>query len=136
MFLGNIHILRKPSLCPTSGIIPPMSCDKAIHARSNHRHTIAPLTITAMYIIYITFIRRFHSEQSLFNISLILFSSFKRSLVSHSQISTTCHPIVVNLYETSLNLSTFRSNFGIQYSLFDLGIVALLHPLCWCQKQP
>lgn len=55
---------------------------------------------------------------------------------SHSHTTAKRHPADVSASSASLSRSTFRSNFGIQYSRFDLGVVALEHPSCRCQKQP
>ena len=55
---------------------------------------------------------------------------------SHSHTTAKRHPADASAASASLSLSTFRSNFGIQYSRFDLGVVALEHPSCRCQKQP
>ena len=57
-------------------------------------------------------------------------------LVSHSQIIATSHPKVSSSAFTFLSRMTLASNFPSQNSMLDLGIDALLHPGCRCQKQP
>ena len=66
------------------------------------------------------------------NLVVNLFQSF----VSHSQIVSTLHPISLNAFWFFRSRVTFPSNFVTQNSVFDLGIVDILHPWCLCQKQP
>ena len=58
------------------------------------------------------------------------------SFVSHSQITSVCHPMASRLARCSASRSTFRLSFASQYPLFDPGSRPSGHPGCWCQKQP
>lgn len=64
---------------------------------------------------------------------LMIDSSF---LVSHSQMTKTLHPNLRRSANAWRSRATFLSNFSCQYRIRDLGVDALLHPGCRCQKQP
>lgn len=63
-------------------------------------------------------------------------SSGNRFFTSHSQITITCQPAASSAACSFLSRATLRSNLACQNSTLDLGIVAVLHPSCRCQKQP
>ena len=61
---------------------------------------------------------------------------FWMTLASHSQIIITLYPINLSSSWFFLSLSIFFVNLAFQYSELLLGLEAILHPSCWCQKQP
>ena len=85
-------------------------------------------------LIYWLFLRTLHLQFDINTFSL--FSSDGISDISHSHITSTLHPFSVNLTRLFLSRSIFLSNFFCQYFSLLFGILDILHPWCWCQKQP
>jgi hypothetical protein len=58
------------------------------------------------------------------------------SFVSHSQITSTRQPALLNSSSAQASRSTFRFSLARQNSRLLCGIEARLQWGCWCQKQP
>ena len=57
-------------------------------------------------------------------------------MVPHSQITATFQPRSSSSRCVRMSRATLASNFRVQNSTFDFGVVAFLQPGCRCQKHP